>query len=158
MGTFLCPIDYPLKSSIKSSIYFSGPTSFANSNEIWIELQLKLQEMSTNNIGEQHLFDIVQFAKEWIEKFEERYSKNQKYEQESSNFNKKHEFIELRTALGLIDEKDKKFSAYYSIKHNDDIDDISLVQINNENIANKNGAKSGVDMMGKTYIWYWKDI
>ena len=32
------------------------------------DLQLKLHEMATKAIGEQHLFDIVQFAKEWIER------------------------------------------------------------------------------------------
>eukprot|EP01084_Bolivina_argentea_P266169 451358_1 len=100
--TFFCPIDYPLRSNIKSSIYFTGPNDFASNNEIWINLQFELQQMSFNSIGDQHLFDMVQFAKEWIEKYDERY--NNKINSQKIQ-NNQHKYIELRTALGLIDNK-----------------------------------------------------
>eukprot|EP01083_Nonionella_stella_P167644 563981_1 len=130
--TFLCPLDYPHRGCIKSSIYLSGPSAFASDNQIWSELQLPLQQMARDAMGDAHLFDIIQFAKEWIERFELRY--NDKMKQKEANH---CEYIELRNALGLI------------------ADEETINKVNQTKIWIKNGSSNIYDI-DKTYVWFIK--
>ena len=148
--TFLCPLDYPSKSGIKCAVHFCGPSTFASSNEVWNELNVALQAMSTQSIGESHLFDLLQTAKEWIEAKEQRFNALQK----ECEFMDKNTYYELRCAMGL--QKEDKYS------HHDPLSSFKLIRKEKEqnpmDISNdsSNGKITTISPK-KEYIWYWKD-